>query len=447
MPAHCLLISVNRMVLPFPVYPIGIAHLTGALIAGGHTVRHVDILADDGFEPLRRLFTEETFDVIGISIRNIDAVDSSAPESLLTDVVTAICTIRELSSAPVVLGGPGFSIMPEVLLDFLQADYGIVGEGEFAFPRLIDSLLAGEKITGRLFSAELTDYPTYQPVFTENVSSYYTAHGGMLNVQTKRGCLHNCAYCSYPGIEGHRMRYREPAEVALEMDRLVKHHHARYIFFTDGVFNDREGHFRKVAEELIRKGNTTPWCAFFRPQGLSREDLRLLKRSGLRAMELGTDCSTDTTLAGLNKGFSFKEVMQLNDDARTESVSCAHFIMFGGPGETELTVLEGLKNIELLEGCVVFAYNGIRILPGTGLQSRAVNAGLITAGQSLLDPVFYYSPAVSRSFIEEKLTASFGSRIDRMYSCKNIERRVQSLHALGHIGPLWDLLLPRKNRR
>ena len=219
-------------------------------------------------------------------------MDSSAPESLLSDVVTAICTIRELSSAPVVLGGPGFSIMPEVLLDFLQADYGIVGEGEIAFPRLIDSLLAGEKITGRLFSAELTDYPTYQPVFTENVASYYTAHGGMLNVQTKRGCLHNCAYCSYPGIEGHRMRYREPAEVALEMERLVKHHHARYIFFTDGVFNDREGHFRKVAEELIRKGNTTPWCAFFRPQGLSREDLRLLKRSGLRAMELGTDCST-----------------------------------------------------------------------------------------------------------------------------------------------------------
>ena len=66
MPAHCLLISVNRMVLPFPVYPIGIAHLTGALIAGGHTVRHVDILADDGFEPLRRLFTEETFDVISM---------------------------------------------------------------------------------------------------------------------------------------------------------------------------------------------------------------------------------------------------------------------------------------------------------------------------------------------------------------------------------------------
>ena len=307
--------------------------------------------------------------------------------------------------------------------------------------------MTGEKVSEKLHSAALADYPDNQPVFTEKVSAYYTAHGGMLNVQSKRGCLQSCAYCSYPGIEGNRMRYREPAEVAMEMERLVHDHHARYIFFTDGVFNDREGHFRKVAQELIRRGNTTPWCAFFRPQHLSREDLRLLKRSGLRAMELGTDCSTDTTLAGLNKGFSFADVMQLNHAARSESIPCAHFIMFGGPGETEQTVLEGLKNIERLEGSVVFAYIGIRILPGTRLETYAIDAGLITAGQSLLDPVFYYSPSVSRAYIEEHLTASFKNRSDRIYSCKDIEQRVRSLHSLGNIGPLWDLLLPRKNRR
>jgi radical SAM superfamily enzyme YgiQ (UPF0313 family) len=313
-------------------------------------------------------------------------------------------------------------------------------------PELIDRLLAGEKVSERLHSAAIADFPEGRPAFTEKIAAYYTAHGGMLNIQTKRGCPHNCSYCSYPGIEGNRMRYREPAEVAREVERLVHDHHARYIFFTDGVFNDREGHFREVALELIRGGNTTPWCAFFRPQHLSREDLRLLKRSGLKAMELGTDCSTDTTLAGLNKGFSFAEVSRLNQDARAESLPCAHFIMFGGPGESEQTVREGLKNIERLENCVVFAHIGIRILPGTRLETRAINEGLITAGQPLLDPVFYYSPAVSRSTIEERLTASFGNRIDRLYRCKDMEQRVRSLHALGNSGPLWDLLIPRKKR-
>ena len=202
MTARCLLISANRMVAPYPVYPIGIAHLTGALIARGHSVRHIDILADDGFEPLRRLLEEERFDVIGISIRNIDTVDSSTPDSLIADVVTAIGYVRELSKAPIVLGGPGFSIMPQVLLDFLQADYGIVGEGEIAFPRLVDRLLAGEKVSEKLHSAAIADYPEDQPVFTGKVAAYYTAHGGMLNVQTKRGCLQTCSYCSYPGIEG-----------------------------------------------------------------------------------------------------------------------------------------------------------------------------------------------------------------------------------------------------
>jgi hypothetical protein len=120
--------------------------------------------------------------------------------------------------------------------------------------------------------------------------------------------------------------------------------------------------------------------------------------------------------------------------------------MFGGPGESEQTVLEGLQNIDRLEDCVVFAHIGIRILPGTRLATRAINEGLITAGQSLLDPVFYYSPAVSRSSIEEHLTASFNNRIDRIYRCKDMEQRVQSLHALGNSGPLWDLLVPRKKQ-
>ena len=43
------------MVSPYPVYPIGIAHLTGALLAEGHSVRHIDILADGNTKGLRQL--------------------------------------------------------------------------------------------------------------------------------------------------------------------------------------------------------------------------------------------------------------------------------------------------------------------------------------------------------------------------------------------------------
>ena len=85
--------------------------------------------------------------------------------------------------------------------------------------------------------------PWYQPVFSDPIAQYYLNHGGMLNVQTKRGCCHNCSYCSYPTIEGRKMRYRDPEVVAAEVQRLSREHKARYIFFTDGVFNDDAGHY------------------------------------------------------------------------------------------------------------------------------------------------------------------------------------------------------------
>jgi hypothetical protein len=112
-----------------------------------------------------------------------------------------------------------------------------------------------------------------------------------------------------------------------------------------------------VAEELVRRGVGVRWAAIFRPQRARRADLELLKRSGLYAMELGTDASTDATLAGLGKGFTFGEVLAFNEAAVAAEIPAAHFVMFGGPGETAATVREGLENLRRLDRSVIFAYS------------------------------------------------------------------------------------------
>ena len=158
-------------------------------------------------------------------------------------------------------------------------------------------------------------------------------------------------------------------------------------------------------------------------------------------MELGTDACTDTTLAGLNKGFTFDEVVTVNEAIVAESIACAHFIMLGGPGETEQTVRQGIKNIERLRRAVVFAYIGIRILPGTRLHKRALLERLIADNTDLVAPVFYYSPQVGRNFIESRLLAAFRGRKDRIFPVSECENVIPFLHRMGHIGPLWDLLI------
>ncbi len=444
--ARCLLISGNTDCIPYPVYPIGVAHLMGALRQHGHLVDHFDILACGGAEELAKLLSQSRYDVIGVSIRNIDTVDSSCPRESLSDIKTVVECARKHSDAPLVLGGPGFSIMPAELLEHLQADYGIVGEGEVSFPNLVDKIISGEEISERLFAENLSTYPDARPDFSSTIAPYYISHGGMLNVQTKRGCNYGCTYCSYPTIEGQKLRHRDPVEVAEEIERLVRELGARYIFFTDGVFNDPDEQYLLVAEELIRKDNTTPWCAFFRPQNLDQEKLRILKKSGMAALELGTDAASNQTLKALRKGFTIEEVIALNQTIASENIPCAHFIMFGGPDETEQTVLEGLKNIEKFSKSAVFAYIGIRILPGTKIYQRAIKDNIITEQSEIISPVFYYSPLVSRDFIDQHLRQSFQGRKDRIYPMAELEVLVPFLHSMGKDGPLWELLIDKKTR-
>jgi hypothetical protein len=163
-------------------------------------------------------------------------------------------------------------------------------------------------------------------------------------------------------------------------------------------------------------------------------------------MELGTDGAADETLAGLRKGFHFSDVLQVHERIVAEGIPCAHFIMLGGPNENASTLKQGLCNIDKLNGSVVFGFIGIRILPGTGIFDQAVSDGLISPEQSLIRPEFYYSPHLCRQEIEKSLEDSFGRRIDRIYPCHEFNGRIAMLHKMGHVGPLWDLLLRKKRR-
>lgn len=444
--ASCLVISANQVVTPYPVYPLGSAYVAGALQRGGHRVSHFDMLADGGLPALIEFLEGRTFDLVGVSIRNLDSVDSADPQGYLNDIVSTIECVRTQISTTIVLGGPAFSIMPDQLMDLLQADFGVIGEGEEIMPWLASEIAAGRKPEQKVFTANSTTGVWCSSPLTASSAKYYTDHGGMLNIQTKRGCPHRCSYCSYPTIEGTRLRYRDPLEIVDEVKRLQSDSGAKYLFFTDSVFNDSDGHFREVAEALIQSRNSVPWSAYFRPDNITTSDLKLLKKSGLTAMELGTDGATDETLEGINKRFRFADVLESHEKIIEQQIPCAHFIMFGGPNENEHTVARGLKNIEKLSNSVVFAFIGIRILPGTGLFNQAVDDGIIDPDQSLLEPIFYYSPQISREEIENRVNKSFSDKIDRIYPCHEFEARIAMLHKLGQVGPLWDLILQKRRR-
>ena len=440
---RCLLISINTVTTPYVVFPLGLAHISGALISRGHHCEQYDLLVEGGLGPLADILHRFDPKLIGISIRNIDTVDSADPQFFLKKALHAIEEIKAQTKSFIVLGGAAFSLFPEAILKKLNADYGITGEGEDAICDLADQIENNDAPErGRIFEGRLDLGKNWLPVsYDAKIAKHYVTNGGMLNVQTKRGCPFKCDYCSYPLLEGKEFRYRDPLEVVSEVKRLEKSYSARYIFFTDSIFNDHKGEYLKIAEELVRQGNTTPWSAYFRPSKLNYDDLSLLKRSGLHAIEFGTDASSDRTLKGMHKSFLFEDVIESQELADALKIPAAHFIIFGGPGEDEISFEEGLKNIEQLSRCVVFGFSGIRVIPKTPIHKRAVEEGMVKASDGLLEPTFYFSPSIKRSYIERRLEEDWGERDIRIFPVTSSFSQVSEMHKMGMSGPLWNMLL------
>ncbi|TIH15799.1 lipid biosynthesis B12-binding/radical SAM protein [Marinifilum sp. JC120] len=441
--ATIFLISANTNVEPYPVYPIGMSVIAGALHADGHEVIQYDMLAaGNSLKHLRKSLTDAAPDYAGISIRNVDNVDSftSHTNKYIHKAKLIVDTIKE-TGIPVIAGGAGFSLLPEEILEYTGADYGIVGEGERKMVELIHRLEQNKKtsqIYGRVKGIPGNAIPV--PRWSPELLRYYLAESGVINVQTKRGCEHRCAYCTYPYLEGRKMRLRPVNEIADELEMLCGYG-ADNVFFTDSVLNDRGGHYLLLADEIVRRKIKISWCGFFQPGPIEQDEIALLKRSGLQAMEVGTDATSDATLKGLHKSFNFAEVMEFNNKCVQQRIPCAHFVIFGGPGETMETVREGIENMNYLRSCVVFPFSGIRLHEGTPLFTRAVKEGLIRPDQSLLEPFYYFSPGLDKDEMNAALIQGFKKRRDRLFPPDEGQQRINIMKKFGFRGILWDQLI------
>ncbi len=358
-----LLISANTLKTPYPVYPLGLDYVAGA-IAGAHDVRILDMNDPDGQASLVETLVQYAPDLVGLSLRNIDSTEKSDQEGFIGAYANLMKTIRKLSKAPVVLGGSGFSLFPDELMKALGADYGIVGEGE-RFPELLQSLNKDQPapcspgILKRGFAASIPP-PWTKPLTLDFAQpkphrDYYVKHGGMLNLQTKRGCSFRCIYCTYPHIEGRVLRFTAPVEAADTAMRLQKSG-AAYLFITDSVFNSNIQHSLEVAEAFIRAGLSIPWGAFFAPTQTPKGYFKRLRAAGLTHVEFGTESLSAAMLKTYKKPFVPVHVVETHRQAVEEGLHVAHYLLLGGPGENHDTVEETLSQAETLNRSVFFFF-------------------------------------------------------------------------------------------
>jgi len=343
-------VSGNREILPNAVVPIGLLYIM-ASTPDHHEKVLVDLcFAEDPYATLRDELRAIEPDLIAISMRNIQNNDYSGLSDNLAYYADLIENARAACTAPVVLGGSGFSVMPRELMDRLKPDFGISGEGENAFPQLVAALENGGDgldSIGALFrwrDADLVINPR-PPEFLDMtklpfpdrllVDEYYYDEWGIDSVQTKRGCPLRCEYCTYPIIEGRKGRVRTPESVVDEMYAALDARPAiNHFFIVDSVFNLPKTHAKNVCRELIRRNWQTGWSCYANPLGFDEEFAELAFEARCTGMEIGSDSGCNHVLKKLRKGFTVDHIRRLHDICKNAGVPDCHTFILGTQGET-----------------------------------------------------------------------------------------------------------------
>jgi radical SAM superfamily enzyme YgiQ (UPF0313 family) len=270
----------------------------------------------------------------------------------------------------------------------------------------------------------------------------YLERGGMANVQTKRGCPFDCAYCTYPQINGATIRLRRPSDVAEELAGMAAQG-LDEVFFVDDVFNWPHDHALGICEAILARGLHIRWTCFASPAGMSPALARAMKRAGCRGVEFGADTASPSILRALGKPFPQEELRAAAAACRAAELPIAFYLIFGGPGETADTMAETVGVLDELRPHAVLAFLGIRIYPRTRLHEMALRDGVLDPTDDLLPPRFYISPALGPDALQVALRGYAERRPNWVVPGLGIRSDPALLSALrrsGHRGPLWDLL-------
>lgn len=447
---NVLLISANRERDPYPVFPIGLAYLAGPLVQAGHSLSVLDLCFEQDPEAAlsAALGTHRPGAVI-ISLRNLDNVTWPGSRSYLPGLRVIVEACR--SCGAVIVGGSGFSLMPLEVLAAVGADYGVAGEGEEVLPLLLACIESGADPSS-LPGVVVAGAPAFVPprlisrICTPERSLFnvarYHSEGGMANVQTKRGCPFSCTYCTYPHLEGRVMRLRPVDEILAEIRTLVHDFGVSYLYFVDDIFNYPPAFASELCRAMAAEKLPVNWSAFINPDFITRQLMEEMLAAGCDAVEFGSDSGSPQMLKNLHKSFTVEDLRMASGLCREMGVDFAHYMLFGGPGETRETILASFALMDELEPTAVITMSGIRIYPNTALQRTAIDEGVIQESTSLLEPVFYISPAV-RDCFAELITSEAMKRRNWIVPGLEVNASSAMLDAIRLFkvrGPLWKMI-------
>ena len=200
-----------------------------------------------------------------------------------------------------------------------------------------------------------------------------------------------CSYCSTPIIEGSNIRSHDTGRVVENIARYTETG-VNQFFFVDNTFNIPVSYAERFCDTLIAAGLEIKWRCIVYPWKIDDNLAEKMARAGCEEVSFGFESGSARILEQLNKKYTPEAVREISFTLKSHGIRQMGFLLLGGPGETRETVLETLDFADGLPLDALKITTGIRIYPGTPLAAKAVNEGVVSPMDNLLEPRFYLDP-------------------------------------------------------
>jgi radical SAM superfamily enzyme YgiQ (UPF0313 family) len=418
------LVNTNRMAPA--IGPIGLDYVAASARRAKIEVEVLDLgLVDEPDKTTEEYFSGHDPELVGLSFRNSDDCFWPSADWFVPELKNTVEKIRRLTGAPIVVGGVGFSIFARAIYEYADVDFGICGDGEAAIVTLVNQLRGTQNfvdVPGLIWRQgdRIVENP---PVFllsqgeTDSISldsardfidnPAYFKRGGQCGIETKRGCNRHCIYCADSLAKGTKLRLRNPAEVADEVQSLLRQG-IDVLHICDAEFNVPRSHAYAVCEEFIKRslGEKVRWYAYMSPSPFDSDLADAMARAGCVGIDFTGDSASESMLKTYRQQHSRRDLATAVKLCRDNNIAVMVDLLLGGPGETPQTVRETIEFIKKIDPDCAGATLGMRIYPRTAME-KMVAAELLPPNSTikrkydgpvdLLKPTFYISEALGEN--------------------------------------------------
>ena len=404
----------HEMVNSYP--SLGLGYLAAIAEQEGHEAAIFDM----GLRPTQPI-GEAVAEIVGW---RPDVIAFTSMTTSYKSVEDAAALLKAALPAPIIIGGPHATTLPELTLRNPHIDFLVYGEGEYVFRDWLRQVRPAEsrsrgfgrsdaewrQIVGlwykdahgnvvnggeRALIPDLDALPfPARHLFDLKAYPLYAPDGAqMLTVLTSRGCPYKCSFC-FKGIVGRTYRQRSPENIVAELRHLMDRYGVRNFYFMDDLFTINVKRLEAILDYFIAQDLDVRWRCLARVDRVNPELLRKMHRAGCRQIHFGIESGNPEILKKTAKHIALDQVRQAIEWTEDAGIMSKGYFILGLPGDNEATMNETIEfaaSLRLSEAMFSIATP----FPGTELWEELVHRNPETVYSADFTKSYYYNSYLS----------------------------------------------------